>query len=232
MNEPHSKTPIEANTQELERPQPLFFADSDDEGVGMAVSSGDSVQAPLHHVGQPLGESESDLGYVDIPQPSSPSHASSSASSDVSSPSPGRLSRSPSIEAVEPPRKKARMASEEVTIVSDHGGVPSTSTLTPQLSFVTTYLGSFVVGNAWSTVKGKGYCKPGDEIIIYRDNPDNAPSTNGKSQAKGKGAKTGANSRGGAKKQLTLSTLIKQPPKLKKKVDTSVRIMNKRGFGS
>ncbi|KAF8841910.1 hypothetical protein BDN67DRAFT_900346 [Paxillus ammoniavirescens] len=89
------------------------------------------------------------------------------------------------------------------------------------------YLGSFLVGNAWSTVKGKGYIKPGDEIRIERDSPDDASSSaslprKGKKETEEKGKK----------KQLSLKAMLK--PQLtkfgKRKADTVVRLTNKGGF--
>ncbi|KAF9225351.1 hypothetical protein BS17DRAFT_701291 [Gyrodon lividus] len=88
------------------------------------------------------------------------------------------------------------------------------------------YLGSFLVGNAWSTVKGKGYIKPGDEIRIERDNPDDASSS---ASTSGKGKRKEDKSK---KKQLSLKAMLKlQPTKpTKRKTDTVVRLTNKGGF--
>lgn len=212
------------------RPSPLFFADSDDEDVKMNVSP---IVPPTVSVpkGQIIHVDEDDLGYVDIPQVSSPSRPSSSIASNRSSPSAGNLLRSPSLEAIEPPKKKVRLAEGSIKIAT----VDAVCTMTspPVTStFKSAYLGSFIVGNAWSTVKGKGYCRSGDDIVISRDNADEATSV-GKGSTKGQTLKaSGSKGKASTKKQLTLATLMKQPPKLKKKIDTSVRILNKRGFGT
>ncbi|KAH7922804.1 hypothetical protein BV22DRAFT_1016617 [Leucogyrophana mollusca] len=94
------------------------------------------------------------------------------------------------------------------------------------------YLGSFLVGNAWSTVKGKGYVNSGEEIRVERDEPDGGSSSKPAPTASGsgKGKKGGVPDK--KKKQLSLSAMLKpQPPKLaKRKTDTVVRLTNKRGF--
>ncbi|EGN93185.1 hypothetical protein SERLA73DRAFT_172337 [Serpula lacrymans var. lacrymans S7.3] len=100
----------------------------------------------------------------------------------------------------------------------------------PVVSFECAYIGSFLVGNAWSTVKGKGYVKSGDKIRIERDEPDDGSSSRSNP---GKGNKKEIQIKGkGKKKQISISTMFKsQPPNfLKKKVDTVVRLTNSRGF--
>jgi DNA repair protein RAD5 len=94
----------------------------------------------------------------------------------------------------------------------------------------TYYLGSFIVGNAWSTVKGKGYTKSGDKINIEREAQD-VESFRGTSAAV-KGKKGKATDKG-KKKQLSIATMMKhQQPKIsKKKTNTVVRLTNSRGFG-
>ncbi|OCH95686.1 hypothetical protein OBBRIDRAFT_871170 [Obba rivulosa] len=137
----------------------------------------------------------------DIPRASSVSSASSH-------PAPRSSSPASSVKSEEPPTKKRRLSPKGAQ----------------QARFTSKYLGSFLIGNAWSTVRGSGYVKPGDEILVERDQPET--STTKKTQT--------ANQKksGGAKKQLSIATMLKaQPPKFaKKKEDTVVRLTNKRGF--
>ncbi|KAI0049269.1 hypothetical protein FA95DRAFT_1489629 [Auriscalpium vulgare] len=145
----------------------------------------------------------------DIPPVPSSSRASSASSLASRSPSPIYTAR-----GISPPPAKRRRVSP-----------------TKQPPFRSAYLGSFIVGNAWSTAKGKGYVKPGDQILVERDDldddgPSSKPSkgrtvTNGKtSSSKGKG------------KQLSLATMLKQQPlkPSKKKAHTVVRLTNRAGF--
>jgi hypothetical protein len=92
-----------------------------------------------------------------------------------------------------------------------------------------------VVGNAWSTVKGRGYVKTGEEVLIERDDPNdpsptNIPGFSGKTNGIVKQNQTKIK---GKTKQLSLATMMKVPPPKasKKKVDTVVRLSNTRGFG-
>lgn len=213
------------------RTQGLFFADSDDEDDKMHIPSIPLPALSITKEDPIVIEDDEDLGYIDIPQVSSPSHPSSSAASSASSPPTARLSRSPSLEAIEPPKKKMRISSNTENAPSGNGHTVGTfQPLTHP--FVAAYLGSFIVGNAWSTVKGKGYCKAGEEIIISRDDPDSLNPSSSKPEGKTKMQRGAVKGKSGAKKQLTLATLIKQPAKAKKKTDTAVRIMNTRGFGA
>ncbi|KAI0363055.1 hypothetical protein BV20DRAFT_984039, partial [Pilatotrama ljubarskyi] len=82
---------------------------------------------------------------------------------------------------------------------------------------------SFLVDRAWSTVKGTGYIKAGEEVLIERDEPDKPPPPPVKKSTKDKGGK----------KQLTIASMLKPaaPPKpSKKKQDSVVRLTNSRGF--
>jgi DNA repair protein RAD5 len=176
-----------------------FFADSKDE---------DSTHIPAsYHVPPPNETRYSDIIVEN--RPVVEDEPTTSIVSNVFSASVSAASSPPYIEAVAPPQKKPRPS-------------PITS-VTPS----STYLGSFLVGNAWSTVKGKNYVQPGDKIKIDRDEPEEATSSKANSlKADGKGK--------GKFKQLSIATLMKsQPPKLsnKKKVDSVVRLTNSRGFG-
>ncbi|KIP11786.1 hypothetical protein PHLGIDRAFT_83110 [Phlebiopsis gigantea 11061_1 CR5-6] len=138
----------------------------------------------------------------------------SSVSSVSSAPPPGPSSPASSVgpmTADEPPRKRRKLSPDVA-----EGRV-----------FTSAYLGSFLVGNAWSTVRGKGYIDVGDEIRIERDTSSPEPSTAKKKGASGKDTK----SKGG-KKQLSIATMFKPaPPKPnKKKQDTIVRLATMRGF--
>ena len=91
--------------------------------------------------------------------------------------------------------------------------------------FVSAFLGSIVVANAWSTVKGKGYIKNGDPILVEWDTlkqEDDVPRKGNKKrplQKKGK--------------QLTITALMKprQDNFKRKKQNDIVRLTNKGGFG-
>ncbi|KAG1813188.1 SNF2 family N-terminal domain-containing protein [Suillus subaureus] len=187
----------------------LFFADSDDEDI------------PRFQTPRPIAidsefvmdgnDSESDLeipSFEEVPRASSISSMSSGPSLRSSSPAPD-----PSGE--EPPVKKRRLSPSS-----------KVQARTGQASFNhLAYLGSFLVGNAWSTVRGKGYIKPGDTIRIERDDDFKFGLP-----VSGKGKKK-ALPDNGKKKQLTLGAMLKsQPPKMTKKADTVVRLTNDRGF--
>ena len=80
------------------------------------------------------------------------------------------------------------------------------------------FLGSILVGNAWSTVRGTGYVKSGDLVLVERD------TLQDDSKKKGKG------------KQVTLNSMFKAQakgvPVKKAKLNTIVRLTNMRGFGT
>lgn len=160
-------------------------------------------------------DSGSDLeipSFEEVPRASSVSSLSSGPSLRTSSPVP-----CPSGE--EPPVKKRRLSLPKVQAPTGQQlGAP----------FGNAYIGSFIVGNAWSTARGKGYIKPGDIIRIERDDPDDSRSV---LSVPAKGKKKALPDKGKAK-QLTLGAMLKsQPPKTTKKADTVVRLTNGRGFG-
>ncbi|KAL5535720.1 RAD5 [Sanghuangporus sanghuang] len=78
------------------------------------------------------------------------------------------------------------------------------------------YLGSILVGNAWSTVRGTGYVKSGDPILVERETLQDE----GKKKEKGK--------------QVTINSMFKAQSKgtqaKKPKPNTIVRLTNMRGF--
>ena len=82
------------------------------------------------------------------------------------------------------------------------------------------YLGSFLVSNAWSTVRGTGYVKSGDVICVERDTLD----------------KDSKEAKKGKSKQVTLTSMMKGSAKTSsmkkpKTANTIVRLTNERGFG-
>ncbi|KAF7965066.1 hypothetical protein HWV62_690, partial [Athelia sp. TMB] len=206
------------------RPKPaLFLADSDDEephAFGLTTPTKRSI-----YIGYRKKDSDSDDSHrfdmtdlhppdvsdfdqgADIPE-SEPIPRASSVSSMSSGPSINHKvsSPTPSIEIVEPPVKKRRI--DPVSIAP------------PSTSADSIYLGSFIVGNAWSTARGKGYIKSGDPISIEREEQGDAPPP-----PKKKGNDKGK------KKQLSIATMMKAHPKnFKKKTNSVVRLTNARGF--
>ncbi|KAH8119981.1 SNF2 family N-terminal domain-containing protein [Phellopilus nigrolimitatus] len=84
------------------------------------------------------------------------------------------------------------------------------------------YLGSLLVSNAWSTVRGTGYVKNGDPILVERDDLQEESSVNRDAKKKGKA------------KQMAISSMFKPQaksgPVKKSKANTIVRLTNARGF--
>lgn len=189
--------------------KPLFFADSDDEESSSRYNAPKMSAAP-----ETTDESELDLDvempeFVDVPRASSES-STSSGPNEMRESSPLPQALVPSDEERPPKRRK----------MSPVPG-PSHSRAAPAESM---YLGSFLVDKAWSTVKGSGYIKPGEEVRIEREEINKpAPPPPAKKAAKGKGGK----------KQITIASMFKPaPPKVtKKKQDSVVILTNTRGFG-
>jgi DNA repair protein RAD5 len=102
----------------------------------------------------------------------------------------------------------------------------SRATPFPLPKFESAYFGSIVVSNAWSTVKGKGYIKNGDEIFVEwdgkrEDTKASATSKRTHKTDKGKG------------KQLSITTMLKpQTKRPKRKQNDIVRLTNRSGFGN
>lgn len=177
---------------------PRFFVESEEEGVPSHASSPGPSKLFF-----PGDDSDNE---IELP-PSGDVRRASSVGSISRGPFPrrSRQARSPS---PEPPKKKQRLS-------------PDVPPPVPITSKQDTYLGSLVVGNAWSTVKGKGYTQSGDEVLVERDSFDAGPSNRGKGKDRGQ------------KKQLTLTAMMKsRPPNFaKRKPATVVRLTNKAGFG-
>lgn len=179
----------------------LFFADSDEEG--QTYESSFVTPQKRHVSSQEVDDEDEDIeipNFEELPKASSPTSTSPARQS----------SPTPSITIVNsPPAKKQKLSPLPPVHVQSHA--------------TSMYIGSFIVGNAWSTVKGPGYIKNGENFMVERDDQDEGPfkSKKGSKPEKGKG------------KQLSIMTMMNpQPQKLvKKKVNTVVRLTNMRGFG-
>ena len=205
-----------SNPDKLNAPRntaPLFFADSDDD---------EPVEyKPMQLPSVAIDQAMVDLSDgVEIPeldeQPRASSVSSASSTQDVKA-----QSRSPSVVIEEKvpdrPTKKRKLSPPHAQATT---------------SFDSSYLGSFLVPNAWSTVRGSGYVKAGDDIRVERDSPDEDTPP-----AKPAKSKTGSNKDGkskGGKRQISIATMLKPPPakSFKKKKDLVVRLTNMRGFGA
>lgn len=110
-----------------------------------------------------------------------------------------------------------------VSGVKQQNGKKRKTSPTNKLETCEFYLGTFLVGNAWSTAKGSGYVKPGDPICVERESPEEARPSKADVKGKGKG------------KQVTLFSMLKPQGKgaaaKKAKSNTIVRLTNERGFG-
>lgn len=191
------------------REQRLFLADSDEEQEEERVSRfegppkhSSGLLPPDDGVDDFLSEAEL-LPLEAIPRAPSVSSLSSGLSGRGSSPVPS--------ESSPPPAKKRRLLPDKVPALPPNTG--------------DSYLGCLVVGNAWSTSKGKGYISPGDEVLVERDGLDDTPRS-----SKGRNKETADK---GKKKQLTLKAMVKpQPSKFtRRKADAVIRLTNKAGFG-
>ncbi|KAI0316497.1 SNF2 family N-terminal domain-containing protein [Amylostereum chailletii] len=187
-------------------PSNIRRSKSDDDIISLSSSSANAD--PTHGLDIPMDVDEVEL--PPLPRVSSVSSSSYHTGPRSSSPASSSKSASP------PPNKKRRLSPPLPT--NNHP------------PFQSAYLGSFIVGNAWSTVKGKGYVKPGDEIRVEVDDPEvNPPGpSKGRASASGKGQ-----TKKGGSKQLSIATMFKaQPakPSAKKKTHTVVRLTSKGGF--
>lgn len=130
-------------------PQPqthsLFFVDSEDEEQKPPRIS----ISPMKDIrGSPFGaQGAQEEMDVDVKIPEIPSGRASSVSSASSAQPPAPSSPASSVgpdTSIEPPRKKRKLS---LPIARDGA------------EFVSAYLGSFLVADAWSTVRGKGFVK-------------------------------------------------------------------------
>lgn len=138
---PVPETSSESCLPTTTRKSTLFLPDSDDDDMYV------EPQVDLMDLSQSLEAVTETLDDdVDIPQSE---HGRASSVSTMSS-SDHHLRNSSPVSLVdvereiEPPKKKRKLSPE-----------PSNT----QPPFTTAYLGSFLVGNAWSTVRGRGYVK-------------------------------------------------------------------------
>lgn len=92
------------------------------------------------------------------------------------------------------------------------------------LSTTPSYIGEFIVPNAWSSVSGHGYITRDEEVYVKRINVSTSKEV--KSTVKGV---TKDN-----KKQLSIATMLKGPSKAssKQKINNVVYLANKNGIGA
>ncbi|CAL1694577.1 unnamed protein product [Somion occarium] len=214
--------------------KPLFFPDSDDEGVqalprtsspepsayssdsgpGLFFADSEDDEPPIQAENSIANNEEIPM-EVDIKTKETVDGRASSVSSSSKLPGNSRVpsSRSsPALGTEGPPAKKRKLSPDSAVDSKESKSA---------------YLGSFLVGNAWSTVRGKGYIKSGDEIRVVRDGRRSLSSKEDDRKAKVKDNKTK-----GGKKQLSIATMLKpQPAKSTKKLEnTVVRLTKKAGF--
>ncbi|KAK7686705.1 hypothetical protein QCA50_010305 [Cerrena zonata] len=214
---------------DTEDKQPLFLPDSDDEagrspsrptspeasayssdGPGLFFADSDDDEPPKPSEPEKLETDTEDIILMDVDVKASASRASSvpREPSKLAGNSRGTSSRpTPALVSDGPPNKKRKFTSNE--------------------DLKSTYLGSFLVGNAWSTVRGKGYVKSGDEIKVVRDRKS---TSSAKAETSSKPKAKDAKSKGG-KKQLSIATMLKpqQAKPTKKLENTVVRLTTKSG---
>ncbi|KAJ3004313.1 hypothetical protein NUW54_g4873 [Trametes sanguinea] len=130
--------------------KPLFFADSDDEEPAQYKPAETAAQTDIPE------DTDLDLDveipeFVDIPRASSVS----STSSGFDAPrDPSPVPRPPPTNDELRPQKRRKLS----PVQQSYATTPDSM-----------YLGSFLVDRAWSTVKGSGYVKSGEEIRIERE---------------------------------------------------------------
>ncbi|EIN13831.1 DNA repair protein RAD5 [Punctularia strigosozonata HHB-11173 SS5] len=210
--------------------EPLFIAGSDDEEDAFSVERFSTpptraISVDDHSPPPKNGSDEFRMASPQASRDSSPGIAGTEASH-------GSTSRPLSPDEPLPPAKRRRLSSPAQTNQAASSARDNAAADVAPWQFESAYIGSFLVPNAWSTVKGKGYIKPGDIVLLERYDPDAAT---GKSRAKGKKSKDEAKSSGKGKgKQLNIATMLKSQPKASsskaKKKDTIVRVTNRSGF--
>jgi len=205
------QTPRTSSSRSSLPREQLFLASSDDENDAYAPTASPSKNRP------PMDEN-SDIEILDESDISRMAGASKSSSSSRATP----LSPTPKKEPAQRALPKKRRLS-----VEEQAPLPQAIT-----RFQPTYLGEVVVPNAWSNVSGKGYVKLNESILVQREQEDDHRLSTSKSKASN-GASVKKKADG--KKQLTLATMLKSQPQKstkKKKTDTIVRLVNKKGFGT
>lgn len=216
---------------DTETKQPLFLPDPDDE-VEQSPSRATSPEPSAYSSDGPglfFADSEDD----EPPQPSEPEKPDTGLEEVITM---DVDSKPTELRASSIPRDSAKLvgnfrgASSRSSPALPSDGPPNKKRkVTSESDLNSTYLGSFLVGNAWSTVRGKGYVKPGDEIKVIRDGRSSAP---GKADSSFKAKSKDSKSKGG-KKQLSIATMLKpQTSKPAKKLEnTVVRLTTKSGSG-
>jgi DNA repair protein RAD5 len=188
-------------------PLPLFFADSDEEELELSSKPfvANDAEAIVVDEDEDI-RLTADVTAQAVPRSPVQSH--------------NKLASSPT-HSLEPPNKKRRLSPAPVPQQPPSN---SNEPVPPKVSS-SHFVGTFIIPNAWSTVRGKGYISPGDPVIISREEiEDNRP----KAQTKGVASGTKG------KKQLNIATMMKRqtkPPPNKKR-DIIVRLINVRGFGT
>jgi len=205
MQAPPSELPQTPPSGPLNRNK-LFLSDSEDECISDGAGALFSTPKKRQIVSQDNPDSDIEIPMLEEqPRASSvSSNASDCISVSSSSPPPGGRPK-----AARPPAKKRRLSP------------PSA----PSSTFSSAYLGSLLVGDAWSTVTGKGYVKIHDEIRIQRDKQDES----------GVGFRNPSRKKDvGKKKQMSIATMLtsQSAKSSKKKADSIVRLTNARGFGA
>jgi DNA repair protein RAD5 len=202
---------------------PLFLVDSEEESPWTSTanegSHSESVSKNLSTSEEARGSSGDDDAYS-LPQLS------------AESPPPfkkRRVSPSPTSSVSRPHLNAIASASKTQNSTSPTGISPKRPYQGPQNN-VSFYLGSFIVANAWATVKGSGFVKIGDEISIEREDQDE--EKHGFKDKAGRQVNRDAKDKG-KKRQLTLTSMMKSHPSKAstKKVDSIVRLTNGLGFG-
>jgi hypothetical protein len=134
----------------------LFFADSEDEDDSAtpgALCPSIFMSSSGSNIGMLDEKMDVDVG---LPQDKSGRTSSMSSASSVTPPAPSSPASSVGPEiSIEPPRKKRRLSPDSVDV--------------NRSTFVSGYLGSFLVGDAWSTVRGKGFVKVCHPLINLWD---------------------------------------------------------------
>lgn len=229
---------------EVSNPKPLFFG-SDSEEEEQASMNIDSLNeastlaegASKKRLFFPSSDDENDAQPIDVEDivKRRAQDAGSISSAVVSSPPPRRAPAAPSVHCSSPPPPKKRKVTPLGIEKKTRG--QSESTPFPPMSnttgFELAYIGSFLVPNAWSTCKGRGWVKAGEEISIRRNEEET--TTLSSTKASSTKAKAGKKVPG---KQLKLTSMMKvkdkgPAPKQGKanKPDNVVRFTNSRGFG-
>lgn len=186
----------------------LFFASSDDEEDSVDIDIDAILQRRANEArGSPDRQTSP-------PRPRASSIVSSVKSR--SSPAPVKKRKATPLTAKAPVPSNTKTSNKPVNQTKKTDGKPTA--MSKSLGFESMYVGSFLVPNAWSTCKGRGWVQAGETIEINRT--DDVKYSN----------KT---TNGG---QLKLTSMFKvkgqtAKPIKKGKEDNLIRFTNSRGFG-